>query len=64
MNKHPSGRASQLFQAIPSELSKNASRYQVSSVLSDSERKNLSEVLDLKKDEETTLLPVFMTLFL
>ena len=46
----PSGRAAQLFQAIPSELSKNASRYQVSSVLSDSERKNLSEVLRAMKD--------------
>ena len=46
----PSGRASQLFQAIPSELGKNASRYQVSSVLSDSERKNLSEVLNAMKD--------------
>ncbi|MBQ2338363.1 MAG: ATP-binding protein [Prevotella sp.] len=46
----PSGRASQLFQAIPSELGKNASRYQVSSVLSDSERKNLSEVLNAMRD--------------
>ena len=46
----PSGRASQLFQAIPSELSKNASRYQVGSILSDSERKNLSEVLRAMKD--------------
>ncbi len=46
----PSGRASQLFQAIPSELSKNASRYQVGSVLSDSERKNLSEVLKAMKE--------------
>lgn len=46
----PSGRASQLFQAIPSELGKNASRYQVSSVLSDSERKNLSGVLNAMKD--------------
>ena len=46
----PSGRASLLFQAIPSELSKNASRYQVSSVLSDSDRKNLSEVLMAMKD--------------
>ena len=46
----PSGRASQLFLAIPSELSKNASRYQVGSVLSDSERKNLSEVLKAMKD--------------
>lgn len=46
----PSGRASQLFLAIPSELSKNASRYQVGSVLSDSERKNLSEILKAMKD--------------
>lgn len=46
----PSGRASQLFRAIPSELSKNASRYQVGSVLSDSERKNLNEVLMDMKD--------------
>ena len=45
-----SGRASQLFQSIPAELSKNASRYQTSSVLSDSERKNLSEVLKAMKD--------------
>lgn len=46
----PSGRASQLFRAIPSELSKNASRYQVGSVLSDSERKNLAEVLTSMED--------------
>ena len=46
----PSGRASQLFRSIPSELSKNASRYQVGSVLSDSERKNLNEVLMDMKD--------------
>jgi len=46
----PSGRASQLFRAIPSELSKNASRYQIGSVLSDSERKNLSEVLKAMED--------------
>ena len=46
----PTGRASQLFRAIPSELSKNAARYQVASVLSDSERKNLSEVLRAMQD--------------
>lgn len=46
----PTGRASQLFKAIPSELSKNSSRYQVSSVLSDSERKNLHEVITDMKD--------------
>jgi predicted AAA+ superfamily ATPase len=43
-------RASRLFQAIPSELNKNASRYQVGSVLSDSERKNLDEILEAMRD--------------
>ena len=49
----PSGRAARLFQAIPSELSKNASRYQVASVLSDSERKNLDEVLEKMRESMT-----------
>lgn len=49
----PSGRASRLFRAIPSELSKNASRYQVGSVLNDSERKNLDEVLEKMRDSMT-----------
>ncbi len=41
----PSGRASKLFVSIPSRLSANASRYQVGSVLNDSERRNLTDVL-------------------
>ena len=45
-----SKRASRLFRASPSELSKNASRYQVGSVLEDSERKNLGEVLEALGD--------------
>lgn len=49
----PSGRASRLFRAIPSELSKNASRYQVGSVLNDSERKNLDEVLEKMRGSMT-----------
>ncbi len=49
----PSVRASRLFRAIPSELSKNASRYQVGSVLNDSERKNLDEVLEKMRDSMT-----------
>lgn len=49
----PSGRASRLFRAIPSELSKNASRYQVGSVLNDSERKNMDEVLEKMRDSMT-----------
>lgn len=50
---NPSVRASRLFRAIPSELSKNASRYQVGSVLNDSERKNLDEVLEKMRDSMT-----------
>lgn len=46
----PTGRASQLFRAIPSELSKNSSRFQAGSVLTDSERKNLSDVLLAMKE--------------
>lgn len=46
----PSGRASRLFKAIPSELNKNSSRYQVGSVLNDSERKNLDEVLESMRE--------------
>ena len=49
----PSGRAARLFRAIPSELSKNASRYQVGSVLNDSERKNLNEVLEKMRESMT-----------
>lgn len=45
-----SGRASKLLSGIPAELSKNSSRYQVASVLSDSERKNLMGVLADMKD--------------
>lgn len=40
-----SGRAAKLFENIPAELNKNSSRYQLSSVLDDSERKNIQGVL-------------------
>lgn len=45
-----SGRAAKLFENIPSELNKNAARYQVSSVLDDTDRKNLLGVLADMKD--------------
>lgn len=49
----PSGKVSRLFGAIPSQLSKNASRYQVTSVLGRSEDKdNMAELL---KDLEESL---------
>ena len=50
----PSGRISHLFTAIPSELSKNASRYQVTSVLGRSENKDtLIEYLKNLEDSLT-----------
>lgn len=44
------GRAAQLFGAIPSQLGRNISRYQVGSILSDSGRRNLRDVLTDMKD--------------
>ena len=41
----PTGRASLLFRAIPSELSKNASRYQVSSVAPNGRSNRVAEVI-------------------
>ena len=50
----PSGKVSRLFSAIPSELSKNASRYQVTSVLGRSEAKEtLAEYLTDLEDSLT-----------
>lgn len=50
----PSGKASRLFTAIPSELSKNASRYQVTSVLGRSEKPDtMAELLKALEDSLT-----------
>lgn len=50
----PSGKISRLFTAIPSELTKNASRYQVSSALGRSEDRNsLGELLHDLEDSLT-----------
>ena len=50
----PSGKASRLFSGIPSELSKNASRYQVTSVLGRSEDKDtMDELLRDLEDSQT-----------
>lgn len=50
----PSGKASRLFSAIPAELTKNASRYQVTSVLGRSEDKDtLNEILRSLEDSLT-----------
>jgi hypothetical protein len=49
----PSGKASRLFSGIPAELSKNASRYQVTSVLGRSEDKDMMD--ELLRDLEDSL---------
>ena len=52
----PSGKVSRLFSAIPSELSKNASRYQVTSVLGRSEDRNsMAEHLRELEDSLTVI---------
>ena len=49
----PTGRASKLFMPIPSELNKNASRYQVSSVLENSRNDTVAEVIVDMEDSMT-----------
>lgn len=53
MKIDPSGRVSKLFSAIPAQLSKNASRYQVNSVLDKRENKNI--MYELLRDLEDSL---------
>lgn len=49
----PTGRASMLFDAIPSELGKNASRYQVSSVIEGQRADDVSAIIEDMKDSMT-----------
>lgn len=53
MKIDPSGRVSKLFSAIPAQLSKNASRYQVNSVLD--KRENRDTMSELLRDLEESL---------
>lgn len=52
----PTGRASLLFEAIPSELTKNASRYQVSSVIENEKSDRVMGVVADMKDSMTIYL--------
>lgn len=49
----PSGRAGMLFDAIPAELNKNASRYQVSSVIAGEKAERVQEILADMQDSMT-----------
>ena len=51
----PTGRISQLFDAIPAQLNKNASRYQVSSVLKSSRTEDVLELIAEMIDSGTVL---------
>ena len=53
MKIDPTGRVSKMFNAIPAQLSKNASRYQVNSVLE--KRENRDTISELLRDLEDSL---------
>ena len=50
------GKASMLFKAIPSELEKNASRYQISSVLQNERAASMMELISEMEDSKTILI--------
>lgn len=52
----PSGRAGMLFDAIPAELGKNASRYQVSSVIAGEREERVREILADMQDSMTVYI--------
>ena len=52
----PSGRASVLFDAIPAQLAKNASRYQTTSVLKKSKPEKLPEIIAEMENSKTVLI--------
>ena len=52
----PTGKLSSLFDAIPAQLNKNASRYQVSSVLNGERAENILESIAELKDSKTVLV--------
>lgn len=52
----PTGKLSSLFDAIPEQLNKNASRYQVSSVLNGERAENILESIAELKDSKTVLV--------
>ncbi|HJA12535.1 MAG TPA: DUF4143 domain-containing protein [Candidatus Mediterraneibacter merdipullorum] len=52
----PTGRVSELFDAIPAQLNKNASRYQVSGVLPNGRAEHILELVAEMKDSGTVLV--------
>lgn len=52
----PSGRASRLFEAIPAQLAKNASRYQTTGVLKNNRSGKIPEIIAEMENSKTILL--------
>ncbi len=52
----PTGRAAMLFDAIPAQLNKNASRYQVSGVIENARAQELLRLIAEMKDSKTVLV--------
>ena len=55
----PTGKLSSLFDAIPAQLNKNASRYQVSSVLNGERAENILESITELKESKTVLVSYY-----
>lgn len=51
----PSGRATRMFHSIPGQLNKNASRYQISSVLNQGKQERVEELLQDMEESQTVL---------
>ena len=51
----PTGKATRMFYSIPGQLSKNASRYQVSSVIQNGKKDRLEEILQDMEDSQVVL---------
>lgn len=52
----PTGKATKLFHAIPGQLAKNASRYQLSSVIEHGKHERLEEIIQDMEDSKVVLL--------
>lgn len=52
----PTGKATRMFYAVPGQLSKNASRYQISSVIEQGKRDRVEEILQDMEDSQVVVL--------
>ena len=52
----PTGKATRMFYAVPGQLSKNASRYQISSVIEQGKKDRVEEILQDMEDSQVVVL--------